>query len=234
MKKGDFIEVEYTGRTADTKEVFDTTSETIAKKEGIFSSKTKYGDVIVVLGDGHMIPGLEKRLEGKEVGKHTFQIPDVEAFGKKSASLLKLIPASAFKQEKMRPYPGLQINVDGQIGVVKTVSGGRIIVDFNHPLSSRDVEYDIHVKRILNDTKEKIESLFKLFNLPYEEIILTNNGNDAVIRTKVPYPDQLTGHIIDDLKRMISLKEVTFETMDDKKEIVENKKNENKLPKEHR
>lgn len=217
MKKGDFIEIEYTGRTFDTKEAFDTTSEQVAKKEGIFSPKTKYGDVIVVLGDGHLIPGLETRLEGKEIGKYNFHIPDSEAFGKKNASLLKLIPAKMFKDEKIQPYPGLQINVDGQIGVVKTVSGGRIIVDFNHPLSSRDVEYDVHVKRIVNNTKEKIESLFNLFNLPYEEIILENNDEHAIVKTKVPYPKELTGPITDDLKRLVSLKEVKFESFDENK-----------------
>ena len=217
MKKGEFIELEYTGRVADTKEAFDTTSEAIAKKEGIFSPKTKYGDMIVVLGEGYLIPGLEKRLEGQEVGKYSFEIPDVEAFGKKEASNLKLIPANAFKQDKIRPFPGLQVNVDGSIGVIKTVSGGRIIVDFNHPLSSRDVHYDVHVKRIVKDKKEQIQSMFNLFHLPVEEIIVENNDKDAIIKTKVKFPAQLTGPLTDDLKRLIGLKEVTFKTTNETK-----------------
>jgi len=212
MKKGDFIELEYTGKTADTKEVFDTTSEETAKKEGIHSPKTKYGDIIVVLGEHQLIKGLETRLEGQELGKHTFNIPDTEAFGKKSASNLKLMPAKAFKDDKIRPYPGLQINVDGQIGVIKTVSGGRIIVDFNHPLSSRDIIYEVNVKRIVTDKKEQAEAIFKILNLPFEEI--TIDAEKIKIKTKVKYPAQLTGPLTDDFKRLIGFKEVYFETLE--------------------
>ncbi|MGE0793119.1 MAG: peptidylprolyl isomerase [Candidatus Woesearchaeota archaeon] len=211
MKKGTFIELDYTGRTADTKEAFDTTSEDIAKKEGIYSPKTKYGSIIVVLGEGHLIPGLEKRLEGKEIGKYTFEIPDVEAFGKKSAANLKLMPAKAFKSDNVRPYPGLQINVDGQIGIIKSVSGGRIIVDFNHPLSSRDVEYEVHVKQIITDKQKQVESLFELFRLPVEEILL--DGDKVTLKTKIEFPAQLTGPLTDDLKRLVGLKEVKFEVL---------------------
>lgn len=211
MKKGDFIQLEYTGRTADTKEAFDTTSEAIAKKEGIHSPKTKYGDLTIILGEGHLIPGLEKRLEGKEPGKYTFEIPDVEAFGKKNASLLKLMPAKAFKHEQIRPYPGLQINVDGEIGVVKTVSGGRIIVDFNHPLSSRDVEYEVNVKKIITDKNEQVKSIFELFRLPFEELNL--EGDKLSVKTKIEFPAQVTGPLTDELKRLIGLKEVKFEAL---------------------
>lgn len=209
MEKGDFIELDYTGKTQDQKEVFDTTSEDVAKKEGIYSDKTKYGPVKVVLGEGHILPGLETRLIGKEIGKYSFEIPDKEAFGKKDASKLKLMPAKAFKHEQIRPFPGLQINVDGEIGTVKSVSGGRIIVDFNHPLSSRDVEYEVNIKKIIKDTQEKVEALFELFKLPYEEIKL--EGEKLTVKTKIEFPAQLTGSLTDDIKRLIKLKEIKFE-----------------------
>ena len=46
---------------------------------------------------------------------------------------------SAFKKENITTQPGLQITVDEAVGMVKTVSGGRVIVDFNHPLSGKDI-----------------------------------------------------------------------------------------------
>lgn len=224
IKKGDFVEIDYTARLADgAKECFDTTSADVAKKEDIHSQKTVYEPVIVVVGEGHVIKGLDANLEGKEVGKYTFVIKDIDAFGKKSAQLLKLVPAKLFSKENIRPYPGLQVNVDNEMGVIRSVSGGRIIVDFNHPLSSKDVEYEVEVKRIVEDTKEKIESLFKMIGIMADNIKV--DGDNATILTKVMLPEQLTSPLVEDLKRLTNLKNITFEVSpQEKKEEVKAEK----------
>lgn len=217
IKKGDFIEINYTGRLADgEKETFDTTIESVAKKEGIHSPKTTYGSVIVIVGEGHVIPGIDKQIVGKDIGKHTFHIEDVDAFGKKNAKLLRLIPAKIFSRDNVKPFPGLQVNVDGQIGIVRTVSGGRIIVDFNHPLSSKDVEYDVEVIRIVKDKKEQIESIFKLMGVPIERV--EADDKKATIFTKTLLPQQLTEPLTKDLIRLTGLEEITFEATGKKAE----------------
>ena len=223
IKKGDFIEINYTGRLADgAKECFDTTSADVAKKEDIHSEKTKYEPIVIVVGERHVIPGLDANLEGKDVGKYTFKIKDVDAFGKKSAQKLRLVPAKLFSKENIKPFPGLQVNVDNEMGVVRSVSGGRIIVDFNHPLSSKDVEYEVEVLRILTDNKEKIESLFKMIGLKADSI--TVEGDKATITTKVLLPEQLTSPLVADLKRLTTLKTITFEVAEPKKENKEEAK----------
>lgn len=215
IKKGDFVEIDYTGRLADgAKECFDSTIESVAKKENIHDKKTKYESVVVIVGEGHVIPGLDKNLEGKEVGKYTFIIKDVDAFGKKSAKLLRLVPSKLFTKEQIRPFPGLQVNIDNEMGVIRSVSGGRIIVDFNHPLSSKDVEYEVEVKRILTDNKEKIERIFKMIGIKADEIKV--EGDNATIVTKVMLPEQLTSPLVEDLKRLTNLKNITFEVSETK------------------
>ncbi|MCX6751046.1 MAG: hypothetical protein NTZ83_06315, partial [Candidatus Pacearchaeota archaeon] len=56
-------------------------------------------------------------------------------------------------------------NFDGMIGKITVVSGGRIIVDFNHPLSNKTVVYELNVKKKVEDEKEKasvlVEFMFK-------------------------------------------------------------------------
>ncbi len=222
IKEGDFIEIEYTGRLADgEKECFDTTSEEVAKKEGIYSSKTKYGPVKIIVGEHHVIPGIDRNLIGKEVGKFRFNIADVEAFGKKSAKLLQLVPAKLFSKENIKPYPGLQVNIDDQMGVIKNVSGGRIIVDFNHPLASKDVIYDIEIKRIITGAKEKIETLFAMIGLKAEEIKVENDS--AKIITKVPLPEQLITALENDLKKFTGLKTIKFEVLKTESKPADNK-----------
>ncbi|MFP4119160.1 MAG: peptidylprolyl isomerase [Candidatus Woesearchaeota archaeon] len=210
IKKGDFIEIDYTGRVADDKTAFDTTVEQIAKDEGIYSEKTSYGPATIVVGEGHVIPGLDKQLVGKEPGKHTFEITAEEAFGKKSAKQLKLVPAKVFRQQNIRPFVGLQVNVDNEIGVIRSVSGGRIIVDFNHPLASKDVIYEVEIKRILEDSKEKLENYFSLMGLPYDDLSL--DGKNATVTTSMQFPPQLIEQLTADLKRLTGLENITFET----------------------
>ena len=49
LKEKKFVEIEYTGILEENNKVFDTTNEDIAKKENIYSSKTKYGPIIIFI-----------------------------------------------------------------------------------------------------------------------------------------------------------------------------------------
>ena len=163
LRTGDFVELEYTGRLKEDGSVFDTTSKDIAVKSGIFNEKSAYGPVIITLGGKHLLQGLDKALEGKEMGKaYTMELEPENAFGKKDAKLLKLIATAKFKKQGINPMPGLRITIDGLMGTVKTVTGGRTIVDFNHPLSGRVVVYEVKVLRTITDVNEKLSALLKL------------------------------------------------------------------------
>ena len=162
IKKRDFVEVEYTGRLKDGNLVFDTTDEKIAKEAQIFSEKTEYKPVIICIGEHHILRGIDEFLEGKEPGKFTLELPAEKAFGKKSTELVKMIPTSKFTEQNINPVPGLRLNIDNYIGIVKTVSGGRTVVDFNHPLAGRDVVYDLKINKIVTDKKAQVEALLRV------------------------------------------------------------------------
>ncbi len=208
FKKGDFIEITYTGKLKDGDLVFDTTDEAVAKEQGIHNPKVTYKPIIIAIGEGHVLPGLDKHLEGKETGKYTFTLTPEEGFGKKSAAQLKLMPASVFKQQKIDPMPGLEVNVDGMNGIIKTVSGGRVIVDFNHPLASKELVYEIEVKRPVTDLKEKADALVSLLHLPLE--IKVVEGKVTVVY-KTDFPAPVREKLEEDLKRLLGVKEMATE-----------------------
>ena len=140
VKYHDFVEIEYTGRTKDDNSIFDTTEEKVAKENGVYDKHVSYSPVIVCIGQNNILKALDDQMIGKETGKeYVFEISSEEAFGKRDAKLIQLIPAKKFRQQKIQPFPGLQLNIDGIFGIVKTVSGGRILVDFNHPLAGKDI-----------------------------------------------------------------------------------------------
>ncbi|MAG07988.1 peptidylprolyl isomerase [Candidatus Woesearchaeota archaeon] len=162
IKKHDFIEIDYTGKVEDM--VFDTTSEKAAKDNNIFNQGFKYKPMVICIGENMVIKGLDTRLEGKEENKeYDFKIPTEEAFGKKDPKLLRMVPMSIFKEQNINPMPGLQVNIDGMLGTIRTVGGGRAIIDFNHPLSGKDVEYKVKINKLITGKKEKLDSYLNYF-----------------------------------------------------------------------
>jgi len=162
IKKHDFVELEYTGRLKDTNDVFDTTDVKIAKEAQIFSEKGDYSPIIICIGEHQILKGIDEFLEGKEPGKYTLELPSEKAFGKKDSKLVTMIPTGKFTEQGIKPIPDLRLNIDNHIGIVKSVSGGRTVVDFNHPLASRDVFYDLKVIKIVTDKKAQVEALLKV------------------------------------------------------------------------
>ncbi|MBU3941322.1 MAG: peptidylprolyl isomerase [Nanoarchaeota archaeon] len=226
MKKGDFIELEYTGKVKDMDFVFDTTSEKEAKENNIHDARASYDPVIICIGQNHVIKGLDEQLEGKELGKkYHIELSPEQGFGKKNAKLIQLVATSKFIKQKINPMPGLQVNIDGMMGMIRTVSGGRTLVDFNHPLAGKELIYNFKINKIIKDDEEKLNALLKL-QLNLKDIKADiKEGNAAVslnIKQNLPKPieEKLTEHI----KELIpSIKKIEFKA-------IHAKAKENKLP----
>ncbi|MDP7282529.1 MAG: FKBP-type peptidyl-prolyl cis-trans isomerase [Candidatus Undinarchaeales archaeon] len=184
IKEGDFITIDYVGKVKATGKIFDLTREDVAKKEGMMSDNAKYGPVTIIVGAQHVIPGLDKHLSELKVGDtKKFDISPVDGFGNRDATLLKLIPRSEFKKRDVKPMPGMPVNFDGQYGFVQSVSGGRIKVDFNHPLAGKDLEYEVEIHDKIEKQEDQIKSLFRfhLSKVDTTEIIVKLTGNNVEI-----------------------------------------------------
>jgi len=157
-KKNDFIEIEYIGYA--NGEIFDTNIKEKAKEFGDIEVKP----LVVCIGQEMVVKGFDKQLEDKEVKKqYRIEINPEEGFGKRNPSLIKTIPMSAFRQQNLNPAPGMMLNLDGMIAKILSVSGGRVITDFNNPLSGKDIEYEFTIKKVITDDNEKINSLQDFF-----------------------------------------------------------------------
>ena len=190
IKKNDFVEVEYTGKLVDDKLVFDTTDENIAKDGGIFDENHKYGPVIICVGEKQILEGIDKNLEGKEDNNtYTLKLSPEDGFGKKSGKMLKLIPATVFRKQNIQAVPGLQVNIDGVVGTVRRVSGGRVIVDFNHPLSGKELEYIVKVNNIVTDSAKKVESIVHI--LLNQDCKVSVANEIALIELETKLPDEI-------------------------------------------
>ena len=211
VKNHDFVEIEYTGRIKEDNSIFDTTQENVAKAEGVHDKDSEYAPVVICMGEGNILKSLDDKIIGKETEKeYSFELSQEEAFGKKDARLLQLIPLNKFRQQNIQPVPGLQLNIDGMFGIVKTVSGGRCYVDFNHPLAGKEIVYKVKINRLVEDDKEKLNSLLMLHLHIKDAGIELNDGN-AKISSKEDFPKELQEELKKIAERTIpSIKNLEF------------------------
>lgn len=180
INKNDFIEVEYTVTVQETNQVLETTDENVAKESSMYNPEYKYAPKIICMGQHQLFESVEQELKDKEFKKeYEIILPPEKAFGKKSPKLLQLVSISKFKEQKINPYPGLPVNIDGLIGIVRTVSSGRVVVDFNHPLANRHIIYKIKMLRKVEDTKEKLGSIVSIY---VQEFSIEIKDSEATIK----------------------------------------------------
>ncbi len=209
IKKNDFIEIEYTGKLKGDGSVFDTTDKKIAQEHHLYREGAEYGPLIICVGEKHVLKGLDTFLTGKELGSYNIELNPEDAFGKKDAKLIQLIPARKFTEHNIKPVPGLNVNVDGMLGLVKSASGGRILVDFNHPLSGRELVYDIKVIRIVNDKKEQVQSLLDLIlSVRKEDTEIALKDSECTVKLKKKFPDEVLKKVNDKIKELTKLSKI--------------------------
>ena len=179
LQKGDFIEIEFTGRLKDGK-VFDSNvKEELEKLHSGHGHEIEAKPFVLCLGEQMFLKSIDDFLTGKDIGEYEIELPPEKAFGIRSQKLIIKIPMKIFTEKKINPVLGEVFNFDGRIAKIISISGGRVIADFNNPLASKSVVYKLKVKRKIEDLNEKVKAmidfLFKRdldFEIKNEKIIL--------------------------------------------------------------
>lgn len=209
ISNGDFIRLSYTAKL-ETGEVIDTTSAEVAKESGIFNENTRYGDIYAVVGEGHVLRGLDEDLVGKEVGyKGNVKIPPAKAFGEYDPNKKDTFSITKFRE---KPEVGQRVRIGDKIGTVERIVGRRVIVDFNHPLAGKNVVFEYEIKEKLEKLEDKLKALF-IIHTGVELKNLSVDGEKAIV--EVPneaYLNQLfllgRYRVVRDAFRLLNLKEI--------------------------
>jgi len=207
MEKGDFIYIDYIGKVKDSGEIFDLTIEEVAKKEKIYNPQVHYHPTAIIVDAGFVIKGLDDALKEMKVGeKKIVEIPPEKAFGERSAELIKLIPISVFREKNVDPTPGSYVDVNNIRGRIISNDGGRVRVDFNHPLAGKKLEYEIEIKSLIKDLGEKIKAIIHYFaGIESENIIIEPKDKVVDIKfiKKTILGADLEKNIADEIKKWI-------------------------------
>jgi FKBP-type peptidyl-prolyl cis-trans isomerase SlpA len=104
------------------------------------------------VGDGSLLPGFERAMFGLTPGSdEQLRIAAADGFGEPREENLRLMPLAQFGANVV-PEPGLVVSfasADGELpGVVKSVRGELVVVDFNHPLAGKDLIFDVSILKV--------------------------------------------------------------------------------------
>ncbi len=121
------------------------------------------------LGTGVYNKNLEKDLIGKEEKEEIVLEYSAEnnPFGQRNPNLIRLVPLREFHKRGIKPIPGLVVIINGLPGRILSVSGGRVLVDFNSPIVGRAIKVVIkNLKKV--DRDEFLRELAKYLKLEKE------------------------------------------------------------------
>ncbi len=188
LQKNDFIEIKFTGKIKDGG-VFDSNIPEELKKLNPNPSPDQSKPFIFSIGNSMFLKGVDDYLIGKDISNfpmsYNIELSPENSFGKRDSKMVQLMPIKVFHQHGLRPVQGMPFNFDGRIGKILSVSGGRVIVDFNNPLAGKDVVYDIEILRKIDDVNEKVKALM-----------------DFLFRKEFPFKIENNKLIIDSEKEM--------------------------------
>ena len=183
VTKKRMLKVSFTGKELLGGKIFDTTSESVAKASGMFDAKRKYAPLTIIIGEKELLPLVETELEKMGAGeeKKIFLSPK-DAFGERDADKVRVVPTKVFIDQKINPIPGLVISTGEFYGRVQSVSGGRVRVDFNHPLSGREVEYSAKIEKEITDKNEIASELYDKYYGLVPGITKVMKGNTLCVK----------------------------------------------------
>lgn len=163
IQRGDYVLIDYVAKVKETGEIIDLTREDVAKAMKFYRDDGIYEPQLVIVGEGWVLQGLDEALTEMEVGEErTVEIPPEKAFGVRDPGKVKILPARELTRRGLAPRVGARVEVDGRLGVIKSVGGGRVTVDFNHPLSGHSIIYEVKVvSKVEGDLEKALELLHR-------------------------------------------------------------------------
>ncbi len=241
---GDFLLLDYVGRTKENNEVFDVTMEDVAREEGVWREDVTYHPEVCIIGKNFLVSGLEKALLDTKIGENnTFEVDPAEGFGKRDPNQIERIPVkSIIKETKTKPEVGKRVRYKGRIGKILSASQGRCRVDFNHPLAGKTLVFNVTVHERLDDMDAKVKALIarRIPQIDVETLTIEFNEETKEATIDVPFRllsaegiDYVLLGLASDLWRHLGFEEVkTSQTFDFRPKETEEEQTKEETEKE--
>ena len=111
-------------------------------------------------GQGNIVPGLEKALEGKQPGDEVkATVPPAEGYGTRDEANIRNVPRRKLPEGKLAPGMRLQLRTDQGplVATVVALKGDYVTLDANHPLADKTLHFEVKVVDVRDATAEELE-----------------------------------------------------------------------------
>ncbi|MCC4612002.1 peptidylprolyl isomerase [Xanthomonas campestris pv. esculenti] len=126
-------------------------------QEPIESSKER-DPLVILIGHGNIIPGLEAAMMDKEAGESFgVDVKATDAYGEYREGLSQRVPKKHFGATKL--VPGTQVVLQTNFGpravTVQKVGMSVVDVDLNHPMAGKDLHFDVEIIEVREASQEE-------------------------------------------------------------------------------
>lgn len=116
-----------------------------------------------IVGSGQVIPGLEKKLIGRENGDSLeISVEPEEAYGLVNKDLLQEIPRDRFPQD-IELEPGMTFQADGPRGpmpfTIHAITEDTVTADLNHPMAGQRLHFAITIVEVREASTVELASV---------------------------------------------------------------------------
>ena len=135
---------------------------TLTNDAGKVIDSSSGGEPLAYLhGQGNIISGLEKALDGRQAGdKLNVRVEPADGYGVRDDELVQQVPRRQFGGANLKP--GMQFHAQSPQGHARVVTVTRVVgdmvtVDGNHPLAGEVLNFDVEVAEVRDATQEELE-----------------------------------------------------------------------------
>jgi len=128
---------------------------TVKLKDGSIADSTKVSGKPswLIMGDGSFSGAFEDQLMQRQVGDAlVFELSAADAFGMSNPDAIDFMDISQFPQDIELKIGAIisfeQANGQPLPGIIRSIEGASVKVDFNHPMAGEDVIFEIEIKQI--------------------------------------------------------------------------------------
>ncbi len=187
----EFILVHLTLFDKGTGEILETTDEEVAKEKGVYEKNRVYLPYLVIPGESNLFPKVLEKIEELQEGEEfEITLEPKDAFGERDPSKVKVYSIKRLEKENVDPTSikkGAYITIKDRVGVIESVSSGRVTVDFNHPYAGKTILVKGKlVKRIKEDLEKARAIVADSFDVPMEDIKVDGPDDQGVVRIWLP------------------------------------------------
>jgi FKBP-type peptidyl-prolyl cis-trans isomerase 2 len=191
VKSGELVQLEYElwaeggGRT----DLIDATREEVVQKAtGSLPSGRTFGPRPHLVGGEYFPAGIEKALEGAQVGEEfEKEFAPAEAFGERDPNLIELFSMAEvqrlpeMRREDAELDIGTVLTIRGRRGRVVTLTQARVRVDFNPSFAGRKVRAKFKVLGRIDGPTEQVRALIELEYGHSKEFQVEVHGKSIVL-----------------------------------------------------